>query len=352
MFFPPPPDVMCPTLPITQVLKRFEVTPQTSASVTVALPQGFQTSDLRLVLFAVSVVAANQQWVPVSWPTPEPCVVSVQGRCVPSAAFPRSITRSSAVRTLSPVDITGYVATAGGAVSLIINSESRTWSAAVAVCLCRAVPLQHVIDESTRRARDRIQTSKSSAVPQPATAAVSLAFSESSSSAASEVDLDAGWQSLSSGDDTDSRDAKAANGVAASPGDEDLCTAGAVEVSLRCPLSYCKMAVPARGPLCEHDAAFDLATYVTQAVATSTWNCPVCDARALWSELVLCPRLLSVLSALQDVDAGECDRVRMLADGRWTRLGEKVDHLSGAARKRSRSPGSSAPTIVDVDDDD
>ena len=349
MLLPPPKEALCPILPIEHVLRRFEVAPQTSSPMQLTLAA--TTPDLRLVLFPVSTVAASQ-WLPVPWPTPEPCTISVHGRFVPQSSFPRSITRSSAARTLSPVDITdlaGVSSAGGGKVSLVVTSESKNWTAIVVVCWCRKVSLTQVIDDALSRATAAADT----LAPQDARVSGVAPhgegdFDPESSESPSDVDLDAGWSS--SDDDKDT------SKVASKAEEDELCEAGAVEVSLRCPLSYMKIVVPARGRSCEHDAVFDLSTFVSQGVATSTWNCPICNISTLWSDLVLCRRMTAILEQMKNVDVSDVDRVRLIGPLRWEQVVDRPlvpSNVNSRKRTRASSPPAAeipkAAEVIDVD---
>jgi hypothetical protein len=69
-------------------------------------------------------------------------------------------------------------------------------------------------------------------------------------------------------------------------------------VSLRDPLSFQRIQVPAKGRRCRHDASFDLATFIAHGARRSTWNCPVCDAAALVDDLRVDALLSEALAGL------------------------------------------------------
>eukprot|EP00727_Mastigamoeba_balamuthi_P013176 m51a1_g8481 hypothetical protein (511) ;mRNA; r:520565-522912 len=58
-------------------------------------------------------------------------------------------------------------------------------------------------------------------------------------------------------------------------GSEDVCV-GDAKVSLLCPLSLARIAVPARGRSCAHAACFDAGAYIAFASQHGVWDCPVC----------------------------------------------------------------------------
>ena len=48
------------------------------------------------------------------------------------------------------------------------------------------------------------------------------------------------------------------------------------KVSLRCPLTFRRIAVPARGHECRHIQCFDLESYLKLNCEKGVWKCPVC----------------------------------------------------------------------------
>eukprot|EP01084_Bolivina_argentea_P119705 212223_1 len=49
-----------------------------------------------------------------------------------------------------------------------------------------------------------------------------------------------------------------------------------IYVSLKCPLSGCKIKTPIRGSNCLHPQCIDLKTFVISSHKSGTWQCPVC----------------------------------------------------------------------------
>lgn len=91
-----------------------------------------------------------------------------------------------------------------------------------------------------------------------------------------------------------------ADAVDEDDGDE-LCTMRQV-VSLRCPVSLTRMAVPVRGPLCKHPQCFDREFFLVcvkkQRQATPYHKCPICQTIITSLEdLVIDEKLLAIIKA-------------------------------------------------------
>lgn len=59
-----------------------------------------------------------------------------------------------------------------------------------------------------------------------------------------------------------------------------------MKTSLRCPISYQRMAIPVRGRQCHHFQCFDLDSYLEKGAADGCWQCPVCNKPTPTSSLV------------------------------------------------------------------
>lgn len=69
--------------------------------------------------------------------------------------------------------------------------------------------------------------------------------------------------------------------VAASSGNatlngEDGVEQTAIKVSLKCPITFRRIQLPARGHDCKHVQCFDLESYLQLNCERGTWRCPVC----------------------------------------------------------------------------
>lgn len=49
-----------------------------------------------------------------------------------------------------------------------------------------------------------------------------------------------------------------------------------LKVSLKCPITFKRIVLPARGQECKHIQCFDLESYLQVNSERGTWRCPVC----------------------------------------------------------------------------
>ena len=59
------------------------------------------------------------------------------------------------------------------------------------------------------------------------------------------------------------------------------------QVTVSCPLGKMRMRVPCRPQTCGHLQCFDAATFLQMNERKPTWNCPVCDSKANYSDLLI-----------------------------------------------------------------
>lgn len=58
--------------------------------------------------------------------------------------------------------------------------------------------------------------------------------------------------------------------------DRDSIEQTALKVSLKCPITFKKITLPARGHECKHIQCFDLESYLQLNCERGSWRCPVC----------------------------------------------------------------------------
>ena len=58
--------------------------------------------------------------------------------------------------------------------------------------------------------------------------------------------------------------------------DRDAVEQTALKVSLKCPITYKRITLPARGHDCKHIQCFDLESYLQMNCERGSWRCPVC----------------------------------------------------------------------------
>uniref|UniRef100_H9G0G0 Zinc finger MIZ domain-containing protein 2 isoform 2 n=1 Tax=Macaca mulatta TaxID=9544 RepID=H9G0G0_MACMU len=98
--------------------------------------------------------------------------------------------------------------------------------------------------------------------------------------------------------------------VAASSGNttlngEDGVEQTAIKVSLKCPITFRRIQLPARGHDCKHVQCFDLESYLQLNCERGTWRCPVCNKTALLEGLEVDQYMLGILIYIQNSDYEE-----------------------------------------------
>ncbi|XP_069096279.1 zinc finger MIZ domain-containing protein 1 isoform X3 [Pleurodeles waltl] len=93
--------------------------------------------------------------------------------------------------------------------------------------------------------------------------------------------------------------------VAASTGNatlnsEDGVEQTAIKVSLKCPITFRRIQLPARGHDCKHVQCFDLESYLQLNCERGTWRCPVCNKTALLEGLEVDQYMWGILNAIQN----------------------------------------------------
>ncbi len=78
--------------------------------------------------------------------------------------------------------------------------------------------------------------------------------------------------------------------------DDDVATT-TQKVSVSCPLGKMRMQVPCRPSTCSHLQCFDASLFLQMNERKPTWNCPVCDQKALYDNLMIDGYFLEVLES-------------------------------------------------------
>ncbi|KAH9081901.1 PINIT domain-containing protein [Lactarius deliciosus] len=107
-------------------------------------------------------------------------------------------------------------------------------------------------------------------------------------------------------------DVLAQRAQAAKDEDEDI-VAGPQKTTLKCPLSYGRIATPCRSSQCVHVQCFDALSWYSVNEQTTTWSCPVCEKPINHEELIVDGYFNSILDSTPDV----VDDVIVEADGEW-----------------------------------
>lgn len=94
--------------------------------------------------------------------------------------------------------------------------------------------------------------------------------------------------------------------------DDDI-VAGQQKMSLKCPLSYGRIATPCRSSLCVHPQCFDAASWFSVMEQTTTWLCPVCEKVLKSEDLIVDGYFHDILHQTPD----SVEDVMVEADGQW-----------------------------------
>ncbi|VDB99640.1 unnamed protein product [Peniophora sp. CBMAI 1063] len=95
--------------------------------------------------------------------------------------------------------------------------------------------------------------------------------------------------------------------------DDDDIVAGPSKISLKCPLSYMKIATPARSAACVHPSCFDAMSWFSVNEQTTTWTCPICEKPINQEELIVDGYFDEILKATHE----DTEDVMVQADGEW-----------------------------------
>ncbi|XP_059078425.1 E3 SUMO-protein ligase PIAS1-like isoform X2 [Tigriopus californicus] len=116
-----------------------------------------------------------------------------------------------------------------------------------------------------------------------------------------------------------------------------------LKVSLTCPLGKMRMQTPCRPSTCSHLQCFDAMLFLQMNERKPTWNCPVCDSKALYDTLMIDGYFLEVLeSAELPKDENE---IILERDGSWKPVPKEEDKPNSGSSSQPKE--SSAPTAND-----
>ncbi|KAE8377917.1 transport protein particle component-domain-containing protein [Aspergillus bertholletiae] len=105
--------------------------------------------------------------------------------------------------------------------------------------------------------------------------------------------------------------------------DTDIVTTSSV-MSLKCPLSTLRIAVPCRSVICTHNQCFDAYSFLQLQEQAPTWSCPVCSKATSFESLQIDQYVDDILRSTSP----DVEQVFMEPDGRWSN--PKVDGVSEA----------------------
>ncbi|XP_028160885.1 zinc finger MIZ domain-containing protein 1 isoform X2 [Ostrinia nubilalis] len=139
--------------------------------------------------------------------------------------------------------------------------------------------------------------------------------------------------------------------------DRDSVEQTALKVSLKCPITFKKITLPARGHECKHIQCFDLESYLQLNCERGSWRCPVCNKPAQLEGLEVDQYMWGILNTLNTSDV---DEVTIDSGANWkaakspnnSGIKQEDDSNDNSVGKRSKavSPGSmNMPTMNNWD---
>lgn len=92
--------------------------------------------------------------------------------------------------------------------------------------------------------------------------------------------------------------------------DDDHIICDEIKVSIRDPLSLCRIQIPIRGTGCHHPQCVDLKTYLNYCHHTKTWQCPICMQPLMPNDLAVDHSMARIIKEV----SSEVDQVRLNPD--------------------------------------
>ncbi|KAI0983368.1 hypothetical protein GJ496_000234 [Pomphorhynchus laevis] len=116
-------------------------------------------------------------------------------------------------------------------------------------------------------------------------------------------------------------------------------TSNTLHASLLCPISKCRITIPARTKSCRHIQCFDLEVFLLMNEKRPTWTCPVCDLKAPYHNLLIDWFFENVLCSCKESDAVEFDKNCNFTEAKIENktLKKKIDLLNTNSVKEHRS---------------
>merc|ERR1739844_494567 len=130
--------------------------------------------------------------------------------------------------------------------------------------------------------------------------------------------------------------------------DADVATTS-LKVTVSCPLGKMRMRVPCRPQTCSHLQCFDAATFLQMNERKPTWNCPVCDSKANYSDLLIDGYFQEVLES-KELPEDENDII-LEADGSWKQVPKEEDKEAAAVAAKQKAEEKEVDCI-DLSDDE
>ncbi|EKM83924.1 hypothetical protein AGABI1DRAFT_67004 [Agaricus bisporus var. burnettii JB137-S8] len=115
--------------------------------------------------------------------------------------------------------------------------------------------------------------------------------------------------------------------------DDDI-VAGPSKMSLKCPLSFMRVATPCRSSKCVHSQCFDATSWYSMMEQTTTWLCPVCEKQLDYKELIIDGYFDEILKTVPE----SVEDVIVEADGEWHTADNKFGTTAWKAQHPAVAP--------------
>jgi len=145
---------------------------------------------------------------------------------------------------------------------------------------------------------------------------------------------------------------KTLQSIQASAGDDSgdiVCSES--RISLRCPLTLCRIKSPVRGVNCLHPQCVDLDAFLGFSNRTSIWQCPVCMKPLKYGDLLVDGKMADILEKTND----DVDQVRLFPDDTFVpitieeiREEDRKSQMVRASRKRKTPSSSVTPAASEA----
>lgn len=117
------------------------------------------------------------------------------------------------------------------------------------------------------------------------------------------------------------------------------------KISLRCPLSYMRMKVPARSERCQHVQCFDCLSFIQSQSQVTTWTCPICNIPLKLKDLMVSDYMVDILKVTDEA----VDNVEILHDGGWKAIFEEEEEPKPKKKQDVKfEEGDVVPSEVEV----
>lgn len=133
--------------------------------------------------------------------------------------------------------------------------------------------------------------------------------------------------------------------------ENDVVEQTALKISLKCPITFKRITLPARGHDCKHPQCFDLESYLQLNCERGAWRCPVCSKPAVLEALEVDQYIWGILHST--ASTADIDEVTIDSAANWRPAkshssikNEEESDCKRLIKKEAMSPGSmSMPTM-------